>query len=185
MAIVSTDDDAGPAADAVDGRGPSTALPPDPAATPRLGVPAVARPHQVAAFRPAILGVRGATTAVSVALAGPAFPRRDLWVVAWCGVIVAYNVFRIVRPLRYREDTASLVRVLGEVALHVMAVAATGYWESPFLFSLLTAVMVAGFVEALVERDTSPYRLSGVALKASRDTRARARLSGASCPCRR
>lgn len=82
MAIVSTDDDAGPAADAVDGREPSTALPPDPAASPRLGVPAVARPDQVAAFRPAILGVRGATTAVSVALASPAFPRQDLWVVA-------------------------------------------------------------------------------------------------------
>ncbi len=100
---------------------------------------------QVAAFRPAILGIRGGTTAISVALASPAFANGDTWVIAWCVVIVAYNVFRIVRPVRYVDDTASIVRVLVEVALHVLAVAATDYWESPFVFALITAVMVAGF----------------------------------------
>jgi signal transduction histidine kinase len=103
------------------------------------------RPDQVAPFRPAILGIRGGTTAVSVALAAPAFAEGDLWVVAWCVGIVAYNVFRIVRPVRYVDDTASLVRVLLEVAFHTFAVAATGYWASPFIFALITAVMVAGF----------------------------------------
>lgn len=103
------------------------------------------RTDQVAAFRPAILGIRGGTTAVSVALASPAFAEGDLWIVGWCLVIVAYNVFRIVRPVRYVEDTASLARVLAEVAFHTIAVAATGYWESPFIFALITAVMVAGF----------------------------------------
>ena len=39
----------------------------------------------------------------------------------------------------------SLLRVLAEVALHVLAVVTTGYWESPFVFSLLTAITVAGF----------------------------------------
>ena len=82
---------------------------------------------------------------MSVALASPAFADRDLWVVAWCVAIVAYNVFRIVRPVRYVDDTASLVRLLTEVAFHTLAVAATGYWESPFIFALITAVMVAGF----------------------------------------
>jgi signal transduction histidine kinase len=100
---------------------------------------------QVAPFRPAILGIRGGTTAVSVALASPAFTDGDLWVVGWCFLIVGYNVFRIVRPVRYVDDTRSLVRVIGEVAFHVIAVAATGYWESPFIFALITAVMVAGF----------------------------------------
>ncbi len=100
---------------------------------------------QVAAFRPAILGIRGGTTAISVALASPSFANRDWWVIAWCAVIVTYNVFRIVRPVRYVDDTASVVRVLLEVALHVLAVAATGYWDSPFVFALITAVMVAGF----------------------------------------
>jgi signal transduction histidine kinase len=103
------------------------------------------RPDQVAPFRPAILGIRGGTTAVSVALASPAFTDGDLWIVGWCFLIVGYNVFRIVRPVRYVDDTRSLVRVIGEVAFHTIAVAATGYWESPFIFALITAVMVAGF----------------------------------------
>ncbi|MCU1371982.1 MAG: Signal transduction histidine kinase [Ilumatobacteraceae bacterium] len=103
------------------------------------------RTDQVAPFRPAILGIRGGTTAVSVALASPAFTDGDLWTVGWCFLIVGYNVFRIVRPVRYVDDLRSLVRVIGEVAFHTIAVAATGYWESPFIFALITAVMVAGF----------------------------------------
>jgi signal transduction histidine kinase len=103
------------------------------------------RRDQVAPFRPAILGIRGGTTAVAVALASPAFAQGDFWVVAWCGVIVAYNIFRIFRPLRYTDDTASLAGVMAEVILHTLAVIATGYWDSPFVFALITAVMVAGF----------------------------------------
>jgi signal transduction histidine kinase len=102
------------------------------------------RTDQVAPFRPAILGIRGGTTAVSVALASGAFADRDWWVIGWCFLIVSYNVFRIVRPVRYVDDTASLVRVIAEVGFHTIAVAATGYWESPFIFALITAVMVAG-----------------------------------------
>ncbi|QXC61692.1 GAF domain-containing sensor histidine kinase [Aquihabitans sp. G128] len=100
---------------------------------------------QVATFRPAILGIRGGTTAISVALAAPSFANKEWWIVGWCAVVVGYNVFRIVQPLRYIDDTASLVRVIVEVALHVIVVAATGYWDSPFVFALITAVMVAGF----------------------------------------
>lgn len=100
---------------------------------------------QVAAFRPAILGIRGGTTAISVALASPFFANQEWDVVAWCAVVVAYNVFRIVRPVRFVDDLNSIVRVLLEVGFHVVAVVATGYWESPFVFALITAVMVAGF----------------------------------------
>ena len=105
----------------------------------------LARRDQVAAFRPAILGIRGGTTAISVALTSADVSNRDWWVVAWCAAVVAYNVFRIIRPVRYVDDTASIVRVLVEVGFHVLAVAVTGYWESPFVFALITAVMVAGF----------------------------------------
>ncbi|CAN5773237.1 hypothetical protein BH10ACT1_BH10ACT1_30810 [soil metagenome] len=103
------------------------------------------RRDQVATFRPAILGIRGGTTAISVALAAPSFANRDWWIVGWCAVVVAYNVFRIVQPLRYHDDNASIARVLFEVGLHVIVVASTGYWDSPFVFALITAVMVAGF----------------------------------------
>ncbi len=100
---------------------------------------------QVAAFRPAILGIRGGTTAISVALASPAFAERNLWIGGLCALVVAYNVFRIVHPLRFTDDTASVVRVLLEVSFHVLVVVSSGYWESPFVFALITAVMVAGF----------------------------------------
>lgn len=100
---------------------------------------------EVAAFRPAILGIRGGTTAISVALASPAFAERNLWVAGLCALVVAYNVFRIVHPLRFTDDISSVVRVLLEVSFHVLVVVASGYWESPFVFALITAVMVAGF----------------------------------------
>ncbi len=100
---------------------------------------------ETSAFRPAILSVRGATTAVSVVLCSGAAADADWTVLGWAAVVIAYNIFRLFRPLRIRQDTASLLWVLVEVGLHVIAVIATGYWGSPFTFSLLTAIMVAGF----------------------------------------
>ena len=100
---------------------------------------------EVAQFRPAILGVRAATTAISIILVASTADRHDTALMAWCAVVVAYNLFRLVRPLIYFDDVTSLIRVLGEVALHVVAVTATGRWDSPLVFALITAVMVAGF----------------------------------------
>ncbi|MCB1003403.1 MAG: GAF domain-containing sensor histidine kinase [Acidimicrobiales bacterium] len=99
----------------------------------------------LAPFNPAILAIRWGTTAVSVALSVPFFIDADWTVVAWCGVIMALTIVRTARPLEYNGDTRSLVAVLGEVAIPVLAVASTGYWDSPFVFSLVTATIVAGF----------------------------------------
>jgi two-component system NarL family sensor kinase len=100
---------------------------------------------RVATFAPAILAIRWGTTAVSLALAGGSFVSQDWGVVAWCVVLVSYTVIRTVSPLRYTGDLSSLVQVILEIALHVVAVASTDYWDSPFVFSLLTAIIVAGF----------------------------------------
>lgn len=100
---------------------------------------------QLAAFRPAIFGILIGTTAMSVVLASTSFADGDRWVVFWCGVVVAYAAYRLIWPMRYVGDTASLLRVLTGVAIHVFAVTATGYWDSPFVFSLLTVIIVAGF----------------------------------------
>src|SRR5690606_15053811 len=62
----------------------------------------------------------------------------------WTAVVVGYAIFRAFRPIRYESDLQSLLRVLAEVALHVAAVAMTGYWQSPLIFTLLTAVTIAG-----------------------------------------
>ena len=64
---------------------------------------------------------------------------------AWCIAIFGYTVLRTIWPLRYFDDIGSIVALYAEVLLHVLAVVATGYWESPFVFSLLTAIIVAGF----------------------------------------
>ena len=92
-----------------------------------------------------MLAIRWGTTMVSVALAGRAFADADWPVVIWCGVLVAYTVVRTVSPLRYVGGIRSLIEVVCEVGLLVAAVSATDYWESPFVFSLTTAVIVAGF----------------------------------------
>lgn len=100
---------------------------------------------RLAPFAPAILAVRWGTTVLSTAVAASAFVAADWNAVAWCGALVAYTILRTIQPLRYTGDTASLLRVLVELALPVVAVVNTGYWESPFVFSLLTALIIAGF----------------------------------------
>jgi signal transduction histidine kinase len=100
---------------------------------------------RVRPFGPALLAIRWGSTMVSIALAAQTFATRDRWLVGWCVVIVAYTIFRTVRPVRYLGNIRSLSVVLAEVALHVSAVVATGHWDSPFVFSLATSVIVAGF----------------------------------------
>ena len=100
---------------------------------------------RVATFAPAILAIRWGTTAVSVALSAGAFVESDWVLVGWCIVLVSYTVIRTVSPLRYTGDLRSLAQVILEIAIHVGAVAATDFWNSPFVFSLLTAIIVAGF----------------------------------------
>jgi signal transduction histidine kinase len=100
---------------------------------------------RVRAFGPALLAIRWGTTIVSVALAAEAFTDADWWVVGWCGVIIAYTVLRTLSPIRYLGNIRSLLLVLAELAIHVAAVGTTGFWASPFVFSLATAVIVAGF----------------------------------------
>ncbi len=100
---------------------------------------------RVAAFGPAILAIRWGTTIASIALASPSFFGRDTGRVAMVGVIIAYTAVRTLRPLRYLGDLRSLTAVFFELGLHVALVIASGSWDSPFIFSLLTAVIVAGF----------------------------------------
>ncbi|MEY2430989.1 MAG: hypothetical protein QOC92_714 [Acidimicrobiaceae bacterium] len=68
----------------------------------------------------------------------------------WCLVVVAYAALRTIRPLRVTGDVRSVIAVAAEVALHVIVVVSTGYWDSPFVFSLIPAVIVAGFSRGFV-----------------------------------
>jgi signal transduction histidine kinase len=71
--------------------------------------------------------------------------RHHWWTVGWVAAIVVYNIARLLRPVRDRGDLRGAAALDIEVALHLAAVVATGRWESPVAFPLLTAVMVVGF----------------------------------------
>ena len=59
---------------------------------------------------------------------------------------MAYALWRTITPIRYYDDNVrSLIAVYGDVALCLGIVVVTGYWDSPYIFSLITAVMLAGF----------------------------------------
>ena len=98
---------------------------------------------RVAGFAGLIAAMRFATTAVSLLLVATSSD-PSLGLSVWTALVVAYAIWRAFKPIAYADDVASLMRVIGEVTLHVVAVAATGGWDSPLLFTLLTAVTVAG-----------------------------------------
>jgi signal transduction histidine kinase len=100
---------------------------------------------RVAAFGPAIVAVRWAIAIASVALATQELGDRPASMIVWSALLIAYTIVRTVRPLRYTGDVRSLLEVYGEVIFNVACVVATGFWDSPFILMMLTAVTVAGF----------------------------------------
>ena len=104
-----------------------------------------AQGDRIATFAPAVLALRWSTTSISLALAATAFVDQEWNVITWCIGLVSYTAIRSITPIRYIGGTRSLVEVIVESGLHVAAVVATGFWESPFVLSLLTAIVVAGF----------------------------------------
>ncbi len=65
--------------------------------------------------------------------------------IGWAGVIVANAIYRSNVPLRFNGSRATLTQLLAEVGLAAAAVAFTGFWESPLVFTPLCAVIIAGF----------------------------------------
>ncbi|MGF1599962.1 MAG: GAF domain-containing sensor histidine kinase [Acidimicrobiales bacterium] len=102
-------------------------------------------PNRLQPFGPIILAVRWATTGVSIALAAPALVGRDNSVWPWLVLVLANTVVRTVRPLRHTPTPRGSVVLAVEIFLHLVAVAATGFWDSPLVLLLTNAVIVAGF----------------------------------------
>ncbi|MGI9601600.1 MAG: GAF domain-containing sensor histidine kinase [Acidimicrobiales bacterium] len=100
---------------------------------------------QAKSFRPVVIAVRWGTTAVSLALAVLGFVVRDWTVVAWCGALVAYTIFRSISPVVLARRLRTTFEVILEVSVMVTAVVSTGGWTSPFGFAMASAVIVAGF----------------------------------------
>ena len=100
---------------------------------------------RLALFSPVITAVRLATTAISLLLAGPLVFDGDTLVCIAAALVVTFATFRSFRPLTYRAGIHSLVLTLAETALHLCIVVATGLWLSPFAFTLVVPVVMAGF----------------------------------------
>jgi signal transduction histidine kinase len=109
------------------------------------GIGLVERVDRVAAFGPAILAVRWAVAIASIAMATQHFTEKPALMVVWSTLVLTYTVVRTFQPLRYTGDVRSLLEVIGEVVLNVVCVIATGFWDSPFILVMITAVTVAGF----------------------------------------
>ena len=64
-------------------------------------------------------------------------------------LLLGYALFRTVVPIRYAEGSLrDLLAIIFEVALCLGVVVSTGYWDSPYVFSLATAVIVAGLARS-------------------------------------
>src|SRR5438045_4060514 len=96
------------------------------------------------AVRSLLIATRWGTLAVGVTLAATGHAHK---VPITAGlVLAAYALFRTFRPLSYRGGQRwDLAAVLAEVALTMVVVVTTGYWSSPYLFCLATALVAAGF----------------------------------------
>ncbi|MFM7061980.1 MAG: hypothetical protein ACKO04_00595, partial [Actinomycetes bacterium] len=110
---------------------------------------AAASTDHVAAFNGLISAMRLATTAISILLVSQHVGSGDRTLIAWTAVVLSYAMFRTFRPVRVGDDVRSLLRVVAEVALHVAAIVMTGGWSSPLIFTLLTAVAVAGLARGV------------------------------------
>ncbi len=111
-------------------------------------------------------GVRVATAVLAVILASPDLLHRHWGLVTWAGIVLLYNLFRVLQPIRPGEDRATIARVAFDVVLHILAVLATGTWGSPFVYPLLGVLIIAGlvrgFTTALVLAAISAVCVSGV-----------------------
>lgn len=95
-------------------------------------------------FRPPITALRWGAVALGLVMAATRAAGPEPAVVAGALVLVAYALGRTWRPIPLQHRSLR-VATMAEAGLHLGVVAATGFWESPFVVSLLTAVVVVGF----------------------------------------
>lgn len=95
-------------------------------------------------FRPPVTAIRWGAVAVGLILAGANLWRLRPEDVAGAALLLAYAGWRTYRPLGLDRDTPNAAVAL-EASVHLVVVVGTGCWDSPFVLSLVTAVLVVGF----------------------------------------
>src|SRR5690625_1109948 len=110
------------------------------AAPPEAGE--MAAPDQLLPFRTVILAVRAAAGLAPTGLTAGGFADGDMLIMAVCVATVGYSVLRILYPLTSRADEPRTHLPLAfETAAMGVAVLMTGFWSSPFVFMLSTAIV--------------------------------------------
>ena len=93
---------------------------------------------------PLVTAVRWATTAVSLILLSTGDPTEANAVVG--AAVLSYALWRTVRPLELSGGRPGEVwAILFEGVVVVGAIVATDYWNSPYVFCLVTVIAAAGF----------------------------------------
>ncbi len=100
---------------------------------------------RVGNFASVVMAMRLATTVIGILLASGQLIAGHTSTIVTTIVVTTYAMIRSFRPIRYTGDLAGLAAVVAEVALHVAVVDLTGNWASPWVFSCITAVSIAGF----------------------------------------
>ena len=109
------------------------------------GDPELGHADRLIQFQPAILTVRWATTGVSVVLASPQVADGDVTMTVWVVAALVNTLVRTAAPFRDNGSIRSMILLLAEITLHVLAVVATGFWASPLVLLLINAIIIAGF----------------------------------------
>lgn len=99
----------------------------------------------LAGFNAAILNVRLATIAVSLVLAGTGYAQAGWTIVGASAVLLANTAYRSLVPLTYTGSPRDQARLLAEVGLFWLALAATGFWQSPLVIASAAVLVIAGF----------------------------------------
>ncbi|HEY7625617.1 MAG TPA: histidine kinase [Ilumatobacteraceae bacterium] len=70
----------------------------------------------------------------------------DNWkLISATAIVSVYAIVTCLRPVPYRDDSRVRLRIVGEQAIHLIVVLATGAWASPFALCLIPSGMLAGF----------------------------------------
>ena len=111
--------------------------------------PAAARLHldpfdRLRPYRPLVTIVRWGTVLVGVVLTA-SDPRRTLTEVVISALLVAHAAVRTALPAQWRGSADGPVATVLETAACYVAIAVTGWWSSPFVFTVITGIVEAGF----------------------------------------
>ena len=107
------------------------------------------RPDALAPYRAAVIGIRLASIAFAAAMAGPGVADRQWRITAIGLALVVYHAVRVLSPLQDRGRHQDAAAFALEAGIHIGATLATGSWNSPFAFPLLSVIVIIGFARGL------------------------------------